>query len=96
MRAEVTRTANQIEAPHAHFPMRKMLPYGRYNCADGSYVLFNRDYQPLFRIQPDGTHSVCKLTDWIQHHSEEWFYDETNPPWESRSVLNACVEQLPH
>ena len=89
-----------------YFPMRKKLPYGRYNCSDGSYVedrriqtfaniLFNRDYEPLYRIQPDGTFSACDPKEWIRHVSKDFFYKEGHAPWRNRLAFDISVLQLP-
>jgi hypothetical protein len=93
MRYEVTRAQAQ-EPPTIYFPMRKRLPYGRYN-TDSGYVLFNRDYEPLVRVSNDGSYSVCEPQERIKHQSENWFYGEEMPPWESRAVFDACVAKLP-
>src|SRR5262245_60608221 len=52
--------------PHAYFPMRKRLPYGRYIRADGSYVLHNRDYEPIVRVT-GSNRSPCEPSEWIEH-----------------------------
>jgi hypothetical protein len=93
-RDDITRSASQAGPAHDYFPMRKQLPYGRYNCAGGSYVLFNRDYEPLHRVHADGSSSICNPTERIAHKSKEWFYNDENPPWMDRSVFNACVQRL--
>ena len=90
---EVTLLHEQTP-PVNYFPMRKLLPYGRYNC-DDSYVLFNRDYEPLYRLSSDGSCSPCEPTEYVEHTSEEWFYREDTPPWKSRKVFEACVAKLP-
>ena len=92
---EVTGPLDQFSPPHPFFPMRKKLPYGRYNCSDGSYVLFNRDYEPLYRVQPDGTFSACDPREWIRHVSKDFFYKEGHAPWRNRLAFDISVLQLP-
>ena len=94
-RDDITRSASQAGPAHDYFPMREQLPYGRYNCTDGSYVLFNRDYEPIHRVRADGSYSICDPTERIAHKSKEWFYSDENPPWMNRLVLNSCVQRLP-
>jgi hypothetical protein len=94
MRDEVARITNQV-APHRYFPMSKRLPYGEYHCADGTRVLHNRDYEPMFRISPDGSYSPCDPGEEIDVESENNFYVSGNGPWENRAVFDMCVEKLP-
>ena len=82
-------------APHAWFPMRKTLPYGRYNCPDGSVVLHNRDYQPLVRISFSGSLSACLASERIHYDSQDWFWGSATgkaSPWRSDAVFKMCVE----
>jgi hypothetical protein len=56
------------------------LPFGCWLLADASEVLFNRNYQPLWRRTLDGT--VTRVDpdqrfDWIK---QSWLYDDSNPP----------------
>jgi hypothetical protein len=95
-REDITRAADQSGPAQNYFPMRKKLPYGRYNCEDGSYVLYNRDYEPIFRIRPDGSYLDCDPKEWIIHQSQDWFYSEANPPWQDCTVFNLCASRLPH
>ncbi|PMD86649.1 hypothetical protein BWI97_26210 [Siphonobacter sp. BAB-5405] len=46
-RSELVVVRNQAEAQQ-FWPMRLYIPYGKWSCEDGSEVLFNRDYQPLW------------------------------------------------
>lgn len=95
MRFEVTGPLTPFDSPHPYFPMKKKLPYGCYNCADDSYVLFNRDYEPLYRVQFDGTYSACGSKEPIKHVSKCFFYVEGREPWRNRDVFDYSVSQLP-
>lgn len=91
------RVSQSRAAPHDWFPMRKTLPYGQYVCADGSKVLFNRDYEPLIKIMADGTRSACDPKEQIIFDRQEWFYwaDTHKPaPWQSADTLDDCISRL--
>jgi hypothetical protein len=94
-REDITRQADQTGPSHSFFPMRKKLPYGRYDCDDGSYVFYNRDYEPILRIRSDGSYLVCDPKEWISHQSQSWIYSEANPPWRDRAVFDLCTSHLP-
>lgn len=65
---------------------RQFLPYGKWICADGSEVLFNRNYGPMHRRRPDGTITSWpppfwndddpKSPTWVHWLRQEWFYDD--------------------
>ena len=82
----VVRNAAAMPA-HPYFPMRRKLPYGRYILADGGFVLFNRDYNPILQVAADGTRSPCEGSEWIECQAQQWFFNDRNPPWESRATF---------
>jgi hypothetical protein len=86
--------AAEQRPPHSYFPMRKTLPYGRYICADGSFVLHNRDYEPLWRVR-NGRSTKCNPKEWVEHARQEWFYSDSNPPWIDEATYAVCVQHLP-
>jgi hypothetical protein len=55
------------------------LPYGYYERADGSQVLFDRDYAPMWGRDADGS-NVRKASGWIEHVKQGWFYDDYCSP----------------
>lgn len=55
-------------------PKRLFMPYGKYICADGSEVLFNRDYNPLWGKTPDGSVIALEPDTWIDHDDSVYFY----------------------
>ena len=63
--------------------MMQNLPYGRYVLADGSTVLFNRRYQPIYDRD-------C----WVQWVAQEWFFNDGNPPWRNNETLVRCLDIL--
>jgi hypothetical protein len=62
-------------------PMRLYIPYGKWTCPDGSEVLYNRDYCPLWAKKPDGTVIALDPDTWvdIKDDSEGYFNDGTTP-----------------
>jgi hypothetical protein len=80
--------------PHPWFPMRKTLPYGRYIVGDGTFVFFNRDYQPIVKVESDGTRLPCCRHSWVAHERSAWFYDECCLPWERPSIKARLIEIL--
>lgn len=65
-------------------PMRLRLPYGVWTEANGSKVLFSRDYYPLWRISADGGVSPEDPWLWISFVNQEWFWDDAHTPWRSK------------
>ncbi|MNW46302.1 hypothetical protein D3C74_235900 [compost metagenome] len=55
--------------------MREELPYGIRRYVNGAQQLFNRKYETIVSngIEPVG--------DW----TNEWYYDDSNPPWKNAS-----------
>ena len=79
---------------HGYFPMRKTLPYGRYICAGGSYVLHNRDYEPIMRVNADGSRTPCEPFEWVEHEHSEHFYNDLIPPWQDKLIFQRVVAIL--
>lgn len=69
--------------PLADFvPSRLWLPYGFWQLADGSSVVFSRDYYPLWRMLAG---RVERLDPWLWitgKTSEQWFSDGSGSPWQ--------------
>ena len=88
------RVKQDRRPPHNWFPMRKTLPYGQYCRQDGSRVLFNRDYEPLVEIGPEGERRPCDPHEHVQFDSQEWFYGDEGVlamPWRDSASLECCV-----
>src|SRR5262245_43310173 len=60
-------------------------PYGMWTCADGREVLFNRSYWPILERGKDLAVRAAKPGEWIPHCEQEWFFDDSNPPWSGHS-----------
>lgn len=63
--------------------MRTQLPYGGWTLHDGTKVLFNRKYQ-----------AINAPNEWYDWKHQDWFYDDSNPPWVSDKTLRKCQEIL--
>jgi hypothetical protein len=73
--------------------LRKRLPYGVYVLADGSEVLYNRDYNPI-----DSSGNVI-LNDsgkplWVNHDSQYFFYNDGCVPSENVEVLTRITNAM--
>lgn len=61
--------------------IRSTYPYGKWTMEDGTQVLFNRRYQPIWKKQPDGT-VIEADKDWEvpEIAIKEYYYDDSCPP----------------
>ena len=79
--------------------LRSYLPYGKWTCADGREVLFNRAYKPIWQ-RHNGKVEIADAREWVEHVKEEWFFDDVTAPWPgysvtgSRTTLRKCVQIL--
>jgi len=55
---------------------KRTLPYGKWICADGREVLFNREYTPILQRRPNGPTEVASPTEWVPWVKQVWFYQE--------------------
>src|SRR5262245_28075226 len=74
--------------------MRLELPYGVWTCADGTEVLYNRDYEPICRRTPYGQVEPFHRSEFIPWKDQKWFYYDGNPPWENRATHMRCKKAL--
>jgi hypothetical protein len=80
------------EPLHALFPMRATLPYGKWICADGKEVLFNRDFQPIWEKSPAEMPRPTDRDAQYEHVKEKWFFGDRDPPWSNERSLRRCLE----
>jgi hypothetical protein len=74
MRAPARRNSNRRADP-------RRFAYGAYFCSDGSTVLFDRRYQPMFRRDSTGRVSADDPARWVHGIVGRcWFYDDSCPP----------------
>ncbi|HLE00895.1 MAG TPA: DUF5623 domain-containing protein [Bdellovibrionota bacterium] len=75
-------------------PMRVRLPYGKWTCPDGSEVLFNRDYEPMWAKSKMGVVTALKPNTWVENEKTTHYYESSNPPWINKKVLADCTAVL--
>jgi hypothetical protein len=93
LRSEISICRDQIGAASFQ-PMRIVLPYGKWTCADGTEVLFNRDYRPIWKKQPDGTVKAADPNEWIIFAKQDYLFGDHNTPHEDRNSYQRCINQL--
>ena len=65
-------------------PLRLKLPYGKWTLQDGTEILFNKDYCPLWLRKPGGKAESVNHRGWVDNEREiEFYFDESNQPWNS-------------
>ncbi|MCR0983138.1 hypothetical protein [Roseomonas populi] len=67
-------------------PMRLHMPYGFWTEAEGSIVVFSRDYKPMWRIRPDSSVERVEPWLWIRHVRETYLWQVGDEPWENPDV----------
>jgi hypothetical protein len=94
------RKASKPPSERMYHHMRNHLPYGLWIERDGSVVVFNRSYSPMWRRTPDGVVSRVdgpwRYGDkiWINWVRQEYFYNDGFLPWhypEVREFLEAIL-----
>lgn len=65
---------------------RVTLPYGKWTTEDGTEVLFNRKYQPIWVKHPNKKANIAAPDWWVPGIvKQEFYYDESNSPYNRRS-----------
>lgn len=95
LREEVSAYRDQSKA-RPFMPLRLKLPYGKWTCADGSEVIFNRDYCPIWvKSQNEDVASIDPDTEIIFTGDAEYYFDDGTAPWYgSRKKLGECLNIL--
>lgn len=77
-------------------PLRLYLPYGKSILGDGTEVLFNRDYCPLWVRSPIGTVIEADLTSDLDFNKTEHYFSGHDEPYYKCGSLNLerCLEIL--
>lgn len=75
-------------------PLRHELPYGRWLCADGREVLFNRDYKPIWHRRPGEIAKRADPDEIVPFMQQEWFYKDGKQPWRSVKAEQKCNKIL--
>jgi hypothetical protein len=55
---------------------RPDLPYGKWTCADGREVLFNRMYKPIWQ-RFNGVTTPANPAEWVKFTQQDWFYNDS-------------------
>jgi hypothetical protein len=74
--------------------LRHRLPYGKWTCADGREVLFNRDYKPIWQRRPGQPAEAADPTERVPFKTQEWFYEDGKQPWRSKHTEQKCNDVL--
>ena len=75
-------------------PSRLWLPYGVWDLADGTEVVFSRDYFPLWRVTEAGNERLDPWL-WIKEiRQQRWFAANTEGDWQRRAARSAAVSYL--
>ncbi len=74
--------------------MRQSLPYGKWTCADGREVLFNRHYKSIWQRAPGTPAEAANPDERVKFEKEDWFYDDANPPWKIKATRLTCERVL--
>lgn len=72
---------------------RRMFPYGRWTCADGREVLFNRDYVAILERLPGEQSKAITVFEWVEFIKQEWFYTDSTPQTVRRKRVNAVLQE---
>lgn len=75
-------------------PSRLYLAYGQWTEADGSKVLFSRDYIPLWRVRAGGSVERVSPRLWIDYVEERWFWGDHNSPWDKKLLQHNELARL--
>ena len=74
--------------------LRLEMPFGKWTCADGREVLFNRHYFPIWEKCPGTPAAPADPAEWVPFEKQEWFFSDGNPPWRDRASLLKCKSIL--
>lgn len=76
-------------------PMRLWLPYGKWTYSDGTEVLFNRDYRPMWAKRKDGQVVPVDADATVDINGEsEFFFNDGSKPWTDKKTLAVCISAL--
>lgn len=75
-------------------PLRLFIPYGNWLEKDGSFVLFSRDYFPLWRLSNGKRPQRMYPWERINYESQEHFWGPSTAPWESEEFFQREISRL--
>jgi hypothetical protein len=95
-----TRGGRAIFTSLSEFRRRHDLPYGKWTCADGREVLFNRFYEPIWQRRPDGAPEPADAREWVGYKTQVWFYNdghrEPQKVARGKAALTDWLIPIPH
>lgn len=81
--------------------IRLEMPYGMWATEEGTKVLFNRKYQPIWAKYPSGQIVKPDPNWWVQNIvTQEYYYDDGCPPYgdgrrtETKNAMKRIIEAL--
>jgi hypothetical protein len=89
---------NKTTMSYTEFRLR--CPYGKWTCADGREVLFNRQYWPILERRPGEKATPANPNERIPWKEQDYFFDDGNSPWQRRNrsvaahTLTRCNQVL--
>ena len=90
----ISREAPAHRGGRLFVPLRFWMPYGVWTEADGTKVLFSRDYCPLWKVQ-DGRAPVRDDPDrYVRFVEQEWYFDEGSFPGPVDKVMSQGLDIL--
>jgi hypothetical protein len=78
----------------SHDEWRLRLPYGRWRCADGREILFNRSYVPILERLPGEQAIAANPNEWVDFVEQRWFWDDYSHPGRDPKTLARINELL--
>jgi hypothetical protein len=88
----VSPGGREIFAGLAQFTRWALFPYGRWTCADGREVLFNRLYEPLWERLDGLAPSPARATEWVPDIVQQiWFYSDNHAEAAKRKRASAAA-----
>jgi hypothetical protein len=76
------------------WPMRLYMPYGKWTLTDGTEVLYNRNYQPIWWKTSAGK-ITSKKPQWVMGiQSDEVYFNDGSKPWEKNESKQKCERVL--
>lgn len=88
----ISRNGTEWTCSKSEFHRRNDLPYGKWTCADGREVLFNRFYEPIFDRKPGMPVIQANPAEWIGYRKMEHFYQDATPEREKVRKAEAALK----
>jgi hypothetical protein len=60
---------------------KQRCPYGKWTCADGREVLFNRGYSPILERRPGLPAQAADPREFVRYVKQEFYFDDYTAPW---------------